>query len=76
MTSPAIPKPISSVYSMKAMPTWVRAVTLMPMTAITSMMTPTPVPMAISAHVLAESAPNTASTVGPRTSTPLTVAMT
>ena len=61
---------------MTAMPTWVRAVTLIPATATASMITPTPVPMARFAHVLAESAPNTASTDGPSTSTPLTVAMT
>ena len=61
---------------MKAMPTWVRAVILIPATAMTSMTTPTAVPMAISAKVLAGLAPNTASTEGPSTSTPLTVAMT
>jgi hypothetical protein len=76
MTRPAIPKPISSVYSMNAMPTWVRAVILMPTIAITSMMTPTAVPMAIFAHALTELAPKTARTEGPSTSTPLTVAMT
>ena len=57
------------------MPTWARAVILMPTTAITSMTTPTAVPIAMFAQVLVEFEPKTASTDGPRTSTPLTVAM-
>ena len=75
-TRPATPSPISSAYSMMAMPTWVRAVILMPTIAITSMMTATEVPMARFAGTLAESEPNTARTDGPRTATPLTVAIT
>jgi hypothetical protein len=47
----------------------------MPTTAITSMTRPTAVPIAMFAHVLVELEPKTARTDGPRTSTPLTVAM-
>jgi hypothetical protein len=47
----------------------------MPTTAITSVTRPTAVPIAMFAHVLVELEPKTARTDGPRTSTPLTVAM-
>ena len=47
----------------------------MPTTAMMSMITPTPVPMPMFAHVLVELEPKTASTDGPSTSTPLTVAI-
>ena len=52
-----------------------RAVILMPMMAMTSMTTTTAAPMPTYAHELAVLLPNTASTDGPSTSTPLTVPM-
>jgi hypothetical protein len=44
-TSPAIARPIRIRYSTTAMLTWTRAVILMPITAITSMIRPTAQPM-------------------------------
>ncbi len=68
-------KPITIRYSTRARPTWVRAVILIPMIAMTPMTTTTAVPMPTYAHELAELLPNTASTDGPSTSTPATVPM-
>ena len=62
-------------YSTTAMPTWVRAVSLMPTTATISMASPTAVAMAMFPAVFDELDPNTARTDGPSTSTPLTVAI-
>ena len=55
--------------------TWTRAVSLMPMTAITSMIRPIPTPMATKAHLFVELEPKTASTDGPRMRTSATVPM-
>ena len=55
------------------MPIWVRAVSLIPTTAMTSMITPRAVSMPMFAQVLDELEPNAASTVGARISTPLIV---
>ncbi len=57
------------------MPTWVLAVILMPTTAITSMITPTTLPMAIHAQGLVEVEPNTARTEGPSSRISATVPM-
>ena len=60
------------VYSMTAMLTWVRAVILMPTTAMISMMSMTAVLMRILGQVLVELELNTASTDGARITTPET----
>ena len=61
------------MYSIAAMPIWVRAVMRMPTIAIASMTTHEAVSMPILAQVLVEVEPNTASTDGPRTTTSATV---
>src|SRR5579863_3101256 len=71
-TRPQIDMPTRIVYSTTAMTTWVRAVSLMPTTAIVVMTTPMAVAMATSAHLVSE-ALKMASTDGPSTSTPLSV---
>src|SRR5579872_2566971 len=60
-------------YSIAAIPTWLRAVILMPTTAIVIMSRLIPVAMPTLAQVFVGEAPNTASTDGPSTSTPLRV---
>ena len=55
--------------------TWTRAVILMPMTAITSMMRPIATPMPTKAHLFVELEPKTASTDGPSMRTSATVPM-
>src|ERR1700751_4746906 len=60
-------------YSTTAMPTWVRAVIRMPTPAITSMIRHPAVSMPTLAQALVDDEPNTASTDGPSTSTPLSV---
>src|ERR1700761_1413078 len=72
---PTMAKTMRIVYSTTAMATWDLAVNRMPTTAMISMTTPTAVPIAMFDQVLVELDPNTASTEGPSTSTPLTVAM-
>ena len=72
---PAAAKPIRIAYSAGAIPTCIRAVILMPATAITSITRPSAVAIAMFARTLPEFEPNTASAEGPSTSTPLTVAM-
>ena len=54
------------------MPTWVRAVILMPTIAITIMIRMMAVLIRMSGHVLVDVEPNTASTDGARTTTPET----
>ena len=73
VNSPQTDMPTRIAYSTTAMTTCVRAVIRMPMTAITSITSTTPVAMATLAYVLDADAPKTASTEGPRTSTPLSV---
>lgn len=75
-TMPAMAKPIRIVYSTRAMPTWVRAVIRIPITARTVITRPTAVAIAMLPQVLVALLPKTASTDGPSTSTPLTVAIT
>ena len=58
------------MYSIAAMPTWVRAVMRMPMIAITSMTRMTAVLMRIFGHVLVAAVLKMASTDGARTTTP------
>jgi hypothetical protein len=55
--------------------TWVFAVILMPTTAITSITTPTALPMAIHAQTLVDVEPNTARTEGPSSRISATVPM-
>jgi hypothetical protein len=76
-TRPVIAKPARMAYSATAMATWVRAVSRMPATAITSIARVITVAMEMSAH----GPPGgrelmTASTLGPMTSTPLTAPVT
>jgi hypothetical protein len=75
-TRPAAARPSRIAYSTTAMPTWVRAVIRMPTTAITSTTSPRPVAIPTFPQVLVALSPKMASTLGPSTSTPLTVAMT
>ena len=70
-TRPQIDMPTRIVYSTTAMTTWVRAVSLMPTTAIVHEH-PDAVAMATSANFVSE-ALKMASTDGPSTSTPLSV---
>ena len=74
-TRPATARPIRIRYSISAMPTWVFAVILMPTTAITSIATPTALPMTIHAQAFVEVEPNTASTDGPSSRISATVPM-
>ena len=74
-TRPAMASPIRIRYSTRAMPTWTRAVILMPTTAITSMIRPVTQPMARTPQVFVEVEPNTASTEGPSRRTSATVPM-
>jgi hypothetical protein len=60
-------------YSTSAIPIWVRAVSLMPMTAMTIMISPSAVSMPLLPQVAVELEPNTDSTDGASTSTPLSV---
>src|SRR5262249_18992509 len=74
-TSPQIDIPIRIRYSIKAMPTWVRAVMRIPTTEITSMMTPTALPMATHAQGLVLAEPKTARIDGPSKRISATVPM-
>ena len=69
---PATAKPTRIVYSAMAMATCVRAVSLMPATAMMSMITKMAVLIAMFAPVLVALAPATASTEGASTTTPVT----
>ena len=70
--SPAMAKPARIVYSAMAMATWMRAVSLMPATAITTMISRMAVLMVMFAAVLVALAPATARMEGARTTTPVT----
>ena len=59
-TRQAMASPIRIRYSIVAMLTWTRAVILMPMIAITSMMRPIATPMPTTAHLFVELEPKTA----------------
>jgi hypothetical protein len=74
-TRPAIASPIRTRYSIRAMPTWVRAVKRMPTTAIASMTRLAALPMAIAATVSGEVEPKTASNDGPSKRISATVPM-
>ncbi len=68
-----MPNPIRIRYSISAMPSWVRAVILMPMIAMASMIRLRAVSMPMFAQVFDELLPKAASAVGASTSTPLIV---
>ena len=68
-----MPNPIRITYSISAIPTWVRAVILIPITAMTRTISPSAVSMPILPQVLFELLPKAAKTVGARISTPLIV---
>ena len=62
--------PARMAYSATAMVTWVRAVSLIPATAITIMTSTITVAMVMSGHAVAGCTPAIARTLGPITSTP------
>ena len=74
-TRPQIAIPTRIRYSTSAMLTCTRAVILMPTTAMTSITTPTTLPMAIHAQVSVDVEPNTARTEGPSSRISATVPM-
>ncbi len=71
-TSPAAATAARITYSITAIDTWTRAVSLIPATAITSMSAVMPVAIQISGHRPGAVTPATARTEGPMTSTPAT----
>jgi hypothetical protein len=69
-------KTMRMTYSTIAIPIWVRAVSLMPITAMAIMISPSAVSIPMFPQVAVELEPNTASTDGASTSTPLRVPIT
>ena len=74
-TRPQTEKPMRITYSITPMATWVRAVSRMPATAITSKTTMTAVLMKMFGQVLSALPPTMASTDGASTTTPTTAAI-